>query len=129
MREVASNHRGEKSGDDQDMDEVEEKLGILVDNYAKRILVACYYKPKPVQRLSWMYDIPIAAAYRKVHELEGAGFLKVAKKERSRRGKRVKLYKTTLREAVIRFKDGKFQIEFEYPNREKEKIQLTFDQE
>ncbi len=110
-------------------EDIEEKLEILADSYAKRILVGCYRKPKPVQELSWKYDIPIAAAYRKVHELEEAGFLEVSKKERSRRGKKVKLYGTTLKRAEIRFENGEFKVEFDYPGEEKERVELTFERE
>ncbi len=110
-------------------EEVEEKLEILADSYAKRILVGCYHKPKPVQELSWQYNIPIAAAYRKVHALEKAGFLKVEKKESSRRGKKTKLYKTVLRSAVIRFEDGEFMIDLDYSGSEKEKARLDFQEQ
>ncbi|MFW5928613.1 MAG: ArsR/SmtB family transcription factor [Thermoplasmatota archaeon] len=110
----------------RETDDAEDKLEILADGYAKRILVGCYRKPKPVQELSWKYDIPIAAAYRKVHELEEAGFLEVAKRETSRRGKKVKLYKTVLERAIIRFENGEFKVEFGYPA-EEEKFQLEFE--
>lgn len=107
-------------------EEAEEKLEILADSYAKRILVGCYHKPKPVQELSWKYNIPIAAAYRKVHALENAGFLEVERKESSRRGKKTKLYKTVLRSAVIKFEDGEFIVDLDYTDSEKEKARLDF---
>ncbi len=132
MKEKSAVHENDESieiTDHKKKEEIEEKLEILADSYAKRILVGCYRKPKPVQELSWKYDIPIAAAYRKVHELEEAGFLQVAKKETSRRGKKVKLYGTTLKRAVIRFENGKFKVEFDYPGKEKEKVQLTFERD
>ncbi len=108
-------------------EEIEEKLEVLADSYAKRILVGCYQKPKQVQELSWRYDIPIAAAYRKVHSLEEAGFLEVAKRKTSRRGKKVKMYKTVLKKAVILFEDGEFKVEFKYPGEKNEKVQLEFE--
>ncbi len=108
-------------------EDVEEKLEILADSYAKRILVGCYQKAKPVQELSWKYDIPIAAAYRKIHSLEKAGFLETSGKKRSRRGKKVKLYKTVLEKAVVLFEKGEFKVEFKYPGNEREQVQLEFE--
>src|SRR2546422_894741 len=51
---------------------------LLTDEYAERILVATQRIPRSVQEISDKYDIPIAACYRKIHELEEAGFLNVA---------------------------------------------------
>ena len=51
---------------------------LLTDEYAERILVATQNTSRSVQEISDKYDIPIAACYRKIHELEEAGFLNVA---------------------------------------------------
>src|SRR6266542_3259434 len=44
---------------------------LLTDEYAERILVATQTVSRSVQEISDKYDIPIAACYRKIHELEG----------------------------------------------------------
>ena len=51
---------------------------LLTDEYAERILVATQDVPRSVQEISDRYDIPIAACYRKIHELESAALLKSA---------------------------------------------------
>ena len=48
---------------------------LLTDDYSERILAACFHQARAAQEISDAYDIPIAACYRKIHELEEAGFL------------------------------------------------------
>ena len=52
---------------------------LLTDEYAERILVATYYNHMSAQELSEKYDIPIAACYRRIHELERLGLIKCEK--------------------------------------------------
>ena len=46
---------------------------LLTDGYALRILAAVSYKSKGAQEVSEEYNIPIAACYRRIKELEKAG--------------------------------------------------------
>lgn len=87
---------------------------LLTDDYAERILVATYKAPRSVQEISDKYDIPIAACYRKIHELEDAGFLKCAKIVTTPKGKTMKLYQATLKTAHLMYKDGSFKVKFEF---------------
>jgi predicted ArsR family transcriptional regulator len=92
---------------------------LLTEEYAERILVATYYKLMSVQELSEKHDIPIAACYRKIHELEKVGLIKCEKEVTSERGKPVKLYKSQLKSACILFKEGQFRVRFEIPGDDK----------
>ncbi len=87
---------------------------LLTDDYAERILVATHENPRSVQEISDKYDIPIAACYRKIHELEDAGFLKCAKIVTTPKGKTMKLYQATLRSAHLLYEDGSFKVKFEF---------------
>jgi predicted ArsR family transcriptional regulator len=87
---------------------------LLTDDYAERILVATYNTPRSVQEISDKYDIPIAACYRKIHELEDAGFLKCAKIVTTPKGKTMKLYQATLKSAHLMYQDGSFKVKFEF---------------
>lgn len=87
---------------------------LLTDDYAERILVATHADPRSVQEISDTYDIPIAACYRKVHELEDAGFLKVAQIVTTSKGKAMKLYQAVLKSAHLRFEEGFFKVKFEF---------------
>lgn len=92
---------------------------LLTDEYAERILVATFYNLMSAQELSEKYDIPIAACYRKIHELEKVGLLKCENEVTNERGKPVKLYKSLLKGACILFDKGAFRVRFEIPGDEK----------
>jgi len=87
---------------------------LLTDEYAERILVATQAQPRSVQEISDRYDIPIAACYRKIHELEEAGFLKCARVVTTPKGKAMKLYQSNLVRANLVYEGGAFKVMFEF---------------
>src|SRR2546421_11476846 len=87
---------------------------LLTDEYAERILVATQENPRSVQEISDKYDIPIAACYRKIHELEEAGFLKCAEIVTTPKGKKMKLYRSHLRYAYMMLEDGMFKAKIQF---------------
>jgi len=87
---------------------------LLTDEYAERILVATQCNPRSVQEISDKYDIPIAACYRKIHELEEAGFLKCARIVTTPKGKTMKLYQCQLKSAWLVYEEGAFKVKFEF---------------
>jgi len=87
---------------------------LLTDEYAERILVATQNDPRSVQEISDRYNIPIAACYRKIHELEEAGFLKVAEIVTTPKGKTMKMYRSLLKSAVLVYEAGAFRVKFEF---------------
>lgn len=86
---------------------------LLADGYSQRILSYTYRKPMSAQKLSALCHIPIAACYRRIHELERAGMLIVADEKEIYKGRKVKLYRCSLRHAVLRFSDGKFKVNYD----------------
>ena len=87
---------------------------LLTDEYAERILVATQSVPRSVQEISDRYNIPIAACYRKIHELEEAGFLKIAEIVTTPKGKTMKLYRSLLKSAMLLYEAGTFKVKFEF---------------
>jgi predicted ArsR family transcriptional regulator len=87
---------------------------LLTDDYAERILVATYFYARSVQEISDKYDIPIAACYRKMHDLEDAGLVECEKIVTTSKGKSMKLYRSQLRSACIMFQEGHFKIKLEF---------------
>src|SRR5438132_11099588 len=87
---------------------------LLTDEYAERILVATQSISRSVQEISDKYDIPIAACYRKIHELEEAGLLHVAESVTTPKGKRMKLYPSRLRTAQPLYQKAILQVKFEF---------------
>lgn len=87
---------------------------LLTDEYAERILVATHDHPRSVQEVSDKNDIPIAACYRKVHELEQAGLLQCAEIVTTPKGKTMKLYRSQLRSAMLVYENGMFRVKLEF---------------
>ena len=88
---------------------------VLTDEYAERILVATSYSLMSTQELSQVYDIPIAACYRRIHELEKLGLIKCEKEITGEKGKPIKLYGSMLKRACLLFNKGSFKVRFEIP--------------
>lgn len=95
---------------DQRMREVSQ---LLADDYSQKILVTTYSSPMSAQRLSKTCQIPIAACYRRIHELEQAGLLTVDREKEVYKGRKVRLYKCRLRSATIKFLNGRFVLRYD----------------
>jgi len=85
---------------------------LLADDYSQKILASTYTSPMSAQRLSKICQIPIAACYRRIHELEGAGLLGVDREKEVYKGRKVRLYKCKLRSATIKFLNGRFVVRY-----------------
>lgn len=85
---------------------------LLADDYSQKILVSTYSIPMSAQRLSKTCQIPIAACYRRIHELEQAGLLGVEREKEVYKGRKVRLYKCRLRSATIKFLNGRFAVRY-----------------
>lgn len=86
---------------------------LIADHYSQKILAYTYSSPMSAQRLSRTCRIPIAACYRRIHELEQAGLLTVDSEKEVYKGRKVRLYKCKLKSAVLRFANGKFVVKFD----------------
>jgi len=95
---------------DQRMREVSQ---LLADDYSQKILVNTYSAPMSAQRLSKTCQIPIAACYRRIHELEKAGLVVVDREKEVYKGRKVRLYRCKLRSATIKFNNGRFAVRYD----------------
>ena len=86
---------------------------LLADDYSQKILVSTYAVPMSAQRLSRICQIPIAACYRRIHELEQAGLIAVDREKEVYKGRKVRLYRCKLRSATIKFYNGKFAVRYD----------------
>ncbi len=85
---------------------------LLADDYSQKILTNTFGSPMSAQRLSKSCQIPIAACYRRIHELEQAGLLSVDREKEDYKGRKVRLYRCRLRTASIRFNNGRFNMRY-----------------
>jgi len=89
---------------------------LLADDYSQKILSYTYRKAMSAQRLSKICRIPIAACYRRIHDLEKAGLIFISDEREIRNGRKVKLYRCSLKSATLRFSNGKFKVDYDTSN-------------
>ena len=86
---------------------------LLADDYSQKILAFTYESPMSAQRLSKVCRIPIAACYRRIHELEQAGLVTIDREKEVYKGRKVRLYKCRLKSASIKFNNGRFVMRYD----------------
>ncbi len=84
----------------------------ISDEYASKILAATYHTSKSARMLSRKYNIPIAACYRRIRELERIGLLIVASVIYDHRGKGTKLYQSQLNGAYVYLLGERLKVHF-----------------
>jgi len=89
------------------------KVELLTDEYAKQILAGCYQEPMSAQHISWKYNIPIAATYRRLKQLKKTGLIEEVEEDEpggGGKGNEAAKYKTALEKAKLIFENGNFSV-------------------
>jgi len=86
---------------------------LLSDEYTVKILTATFKVPRTANYLCMKFNIPIAACYRRINELEELGLIQVKEKILTQRGKRVSLYQSNLKSAYLTFEGGRLKAMLE----------------
>lgn len=86
--------------------------GFISDQYAGIILASTYNSPKSAREISAKYNIPIAACYRRIRELERIGLLVCAGVAYDGHGKGTKLYQSQLNGAYIYLLGDRLKVHF-----------------
>jgi len=100
---------------------------LLADGYSQRILSYTFKRSMSAQKLSKICKIPIAACYRRIHELVKAGLISVADEKIIYKGRKVKLYRCRLKSASLRFSGGKFMVNYNTLPEENPATESTLD--
>lgn len=85
-------------------------MAALADESSSRILAATAYKPRSVMDLIRDEGLPSSSAYRRIHELEEAGLVVVAKTVLNPDGKSYQMYRATFREVSVEFRAGDLEV-------------------
>jgi hypothetical protein len=86
---------------------------LLTDPYAVKILVATVRVSKCAQDISTQFGIPIAACYRRIRDLEGAGLVLCTERKLTKNGKRVNYYVSMVKNATVFYEEGKLKVKFQ----------------
>jgi len=100
---------------------------ILADPYSMKILASTYAKPTSAQEISIKFDIPIAQCYRRIRTLESLGMVKAVKSILTKKGKRMKLYKSDVKNAYVVYEHGKLKVKYEMEDEVKEEKAKPWD--
>ena len=86
---------------------------LLTDPYAVKILVATVRVSKCAQDIAVQFGIPIAACYRRIRDLEGAGLVVCTERKLTKNGKRVNYYVSMVKSAIVFYEEGKLKVKFQ----------------
>ncbi len=86
-------------------------FNLVLDKHTSRILDLTSDRPFNAGELSELVGIPLAACYRRIRVLKGAGLLKEDSKVQSEGGKSVSAYRSTMDSAEVVLKDGRPRIQ------------------
>ena len=103
----------------------DEPARLLTDEYAAKILMATYGREMDALTLSRELEIPIAACYRRIHSLEKAGLLECSGERMGLQGKKIKVYRSLLKQARIEFRNGRLVAELEMSDGRKKEVPLV----
>ncbi len=86
-------------------------FNLVLDKHTSRILDLTSDRPFNAGELSELVGIPLAACYRRIRVLKGAGLLKEDSKVQSEGGKSVSAYRSTVDSAEVVLQDGRLRIQ------------------
>ena len=87
---------------------------IVSDEYQSKILLGTADEPKSAVQLSREFRIPMAACYRRIRRLEKEGLLTRVDKVPSRRGKKISIYSSQIKNIYTTLENGKINVTVEF---------------
>lgn len=89
----------------------------LSDEYSRKIVLSIISKSMPIEEISKEQHIPISTCYRRIHELQRYGIVKVDQTVIQNDGKKFVCYRTSFKNASINLESGELKVDVEL-NRE-----------
>ena len=83
---------------------------LMLDEHASKILTLTAERPMNAIELAEVLGIPIAACYRRIRMLRGAGMLREESKVVSIGGKSVATYRSSVESAEVMLQDGRLRV-------------------
>jgi hypothetical protein len=100
---------------------------LLADRHSARLIQATMRNPRSAFDLSESLGMPIAVCFRKIKLLEDAGLIVCAERRFSKSGKRVSLFKSTLRNGHMVFERNKVQATIEMFDGSTQEVRYDID--
>lgn len=87
-----------------------EIIGILADDYSRKICLSIVEKSLSVDEISKEQCIPVSTCYRRIQELQGYGLVR-PDKTAIENGKKLVRYRATFKAFSINFQSGRFEVD------------------
>ena len=81
--------------------------------YSRKIVLSIISKSMPIEEISKEQHIPISTCYRRIHELQRYGIVKVDKTVIQSDGKKFVCYRTSFKNASISLESGELKVDVE----------------
>ena len=94
-----------------------EVVKALSDEYSRKIVLAIISKSLSIEEISKEQHIPISTCYRRVHELQSYGIIRVDRTIIQDDGKKFACYRASFKNASINLESGELKVDVE-PNRD-----------
>lgn len=94
-----------------------EVVKALSDEYSRKIVLAIISKSLSIEEISKEQHIPISTCYRRVHELQSYGIIRVDRTIIQDDGKKFACYRASFKTASINLESGELKVDVE-PNRD-----------
>ena len=94
-----------------------EVVKALSDEYSRKIVLSIISKSLSIEEISKQQHIPISTCYRRVHELQTYGIVKIDRTIIQEDGKKFVCYRASFKNASINLESGELKVDVE-PNRD-----------
>lgn len=94
-----------------------EVVKALSDEYSRKIVLSIISRSLPIEEISKQQHIPISTCYRRVHELQTYGIVKIDRTIIQEDGKKFVCYRASFKNASINLESGELKVDVE-PNRD-----------
>jgi predicted transcriptional regulator len=88
-----------------------EVVKALSDEYSRRIVLSIISRCLPIEEISKEQHIPISTCYRRIHELQNYGIVKVDKTVIQADGKKFVCYRSSFKNATISLESGELKVD------------------
>jgi predicted transcriptional regulator len=100
---------------------------LLADRHSARIILATMRNPRSAFDISECLGMPIAVCFRKIKLLEDAGLIACAERRFAKNGKKISLFKSTLRNSQMVLERNKVQAKIEMFDGSTQEVKYEMD--
>ncbi|HVB11959.1 MAG TPA: winged helix-turn-helix domain-containing protein [Nitrososphaerales archaeon] len=82
----------------------------LSDKYSRKIVLSIIPRSLSVEEIGKQQNIPISTCYRRIHELQSCGIVRIEKTVIEKDGKKYVCYRASFKDALISLESGELRV-------------------